>query len=161
MTGTVTGFYIGKNRNGNKNVIMLQVKLRDDRDIQSIELMTPPGDDSVPPEGAKVTILRVSENYKIAIAQSDDITPEMGEGEKKIYSQAGGAQKAYTKWLDDGIIELNGNNDFAVRFNALKTGFDNLVSDHNTHTHPANGSPPSVLSTASIDSSKVDEVKII
>lgn len=164
MTGTVTGFYIGKNRNGNKNVVMLQVKLRDLIDIQSIELMTPPGDDSIPPEGAKVTILTVSDNYKIAIAQSDDIAQEMDEGEKKIYSQAAGIQKAFIKLLKDGIIEINGNNDFMARFNELKSGFDQLKSDYNLHKHPETGSTtgvPDIISTASIDAAKVDEVKVI
>ena len=73
MTGIVTGFEIGKNRNGTKNVVLLQVRLRDKNDIQTVELMTPPGDDSIPPNGAKVAIFQVSPSYKIAIANSDNI----------------------------------------------------------------------------------------
>ena len=167
MTGTVTGFAIGKNRNGSKNVILLQVELSDKKDIQTIELMTPPGDDSIPVNGTKVAILNHPENYKIAIAQRDKIESTMEAGEKKVYSQAGDIIKAFINWLNTGIIELNGNNDFAVRFNALKTGFDTLVSDHNTfltHVHGGSGTPPvppSTPSTASIDASKVNEVKII
>jgi len=164
MTGTVTGFEIGKNRNGTKNVVLLQVRLRDAKDIQTIELMTPAGDDSIPVNGSKVAILQVSPAYKIAIAQNDNITSTMGAGEKMIYSQAGDVIKAFIKWLDTGIIELNGNNDFAVRFNALKTGFDLLVTNFNAHVHTETGgttSTPTVPSTADIDASKVDEVKII
>ena len=164
MTGTVTGFAIGKNRNGSKNVVLLQVELRDKKDVQTIELFNPAGDDSIPPNNSKVVILKVSENFKIAIANSDNIEPVMGQGEKKIYSQSGNIIKAFINWLNDGILELNGNNDFAVRFNALKTGFDLLVSNFNAHVHTETGgttSAPTVPSTADIDSSKVNEVKII
>ena len=167
MTGIVTGFKIGKNRNSTKNVVILQVRLRSKNDIQTVQLMNPPGDDSVPPIGSKVVIVKVSENYKIAIAQSDNIEPVVDIGEKMIYSQAGGIIKAFIKFLNDGILEINGNNDFAVRFNALKTGFDTLKSDFNTflvHVHGASGTPPvppAIPSAASIDSSKVQEVKII
>ncbi|HUX59716.1 MAG TPA: hypothetical protein VMV32_00275 [Ignavibacteriaceae bacterium] len=164
MTGIVTGFEIGKNRNGSKDVVLLQVRLRDAKDIQTIELMTPAGDDSIPVNGSKVAILQVSSSYKIAIAQNDNITPIMGAGEKMIYSQAGDVIKAFTKWLDSGIIELNGNNDFAVQFNALKTGFDLLVTNFNAHVHTETGgttSAPTIPSTADIDASKVSEVKII
>ncbi len=164
MTGIVTGFSIGKNRNSSENVVLLQVRLSGIKDIQTIEYMNSPGDDSIPPNGVKVIILQVTSSYKVAIANRDKITPIMGAGEKMIYSQAGDVIKAFIKWLDTGIIELNGNADFAVRFNALKTGFDNLKSDHNTHVHTETGgttSTPTVPSTADIDSSKVAEVKII
>ncbi len=89
-------------------------------------------------------------------------------GEKILYSRdSAGVVKATVKLLKDGIIEINGNADFAVRFNALETGFNTLRSDHNTfltHVHGASGTPPvppAVPSTASISAAKVDEVKII
>jgi len=74
---------------------------------------------------------------------------------------------------------LQEGEDYAVQFSKLKEGFDKLVEDHNklvtaylSHTHsgvmagagatgtfvPA-GEPP-VASTASIDSSKVDDVRV-
>ena len=163
MTGIVTGFEIGKNRNGTKNVVLLQVRLRDKNDIQTVELMTPPGDDSIPPLNSRVAILKISESYKIAIAQHDNIDPSMDEGEKKIYSQSGDTIQAFINLLNNGIIEINGNSDFAVAFNDLKAGYDQLRSDHNSHIHTETGTVttvPTVLSTASIDNSKVDEVKL-
>ena len=163
MTGIVTGFEIGKNRNGTKNVVLLQVRLRDRKDIQTVELMTPTGDDSIPPLNSRVAILAVSKSYKIAIAQHDNIDPSMDEGEKKIYSQSGDTIQAFINLLNTGIIEINGNSDFAVAFNDLKTGFDQLRSDHNSHIHTETGgvtTVPTVLSTASVDNSKVDEVKL-
>ena len=74
---------------------------------------------------------------------------------------------------DGATLAINGTADFAVAFNDLKTGFDQLKSDlntfigtYNTHTHPtAATGPPSLPSAegtssgASIDGSKVDSVK--
>lgn len=62
-------------------------------------------------------------------------------------------------------IELNGNTDFAVAFNDLKSGFDQLVTNFNAHIHPVTTAPgstgiPATPSTASIDASKVDTVKV-
>jgi len=162
MTGIVTGFEIGKNRNGSKDVVLLQVRLRDAKDIQTIELMNPAGDDSIPVNGSKVAILQVSSSYKIAIAQNDNITPIVGAGEKMIYSQAGDVIKAFTKWLDTGIIEINGNNDFAVRFNALQSAINTFIGLLNTalSTKLDGGGAAGTL-TLDISSAKVDEVKII
>lgn len=76
---------------------------------------------------------------------------------------------------DDGIIEINGNADFMARFSELKNGFDqlkqdfnNLITAYNAHVHPgvtAGGASTLVTpsqgtsSTASIDDSKIDNVK--
>lgn len=173
MTGIITGWEVGKNKNSSKNVVLLQVRISDEKDIQTIELMTPAGDDSIPPLGAKVAILTVSNSYKIAIAQSDNIESTMDIGEKKIYSQENGIIKAYANWLKSGIIEINGNADFAVAFNDLKSGFDTLKSDLNTfigifnaHVHVETGAStlptatPGTVTAASIDASKIDTVKV-
>lgn len=174
MTGIVTGFEIGKNRNGTGDVVLLQVRISDQKDIQTVELMTPPGDDSIPPIDSRVVILQVSSSWKIAIANQDGISPQSGAGEKRLYSQSGGSEAAYVYLRDDGKIEINGNADFAVAFNDLKSGFDQLKSNFNTfvttifnlHTHissaPASPTGPPVptgsSSSASIDASKVEEV---
>lgn len=162
MTGTVTGFTIGKNKNSSEDVVLLQVRLRDDKDIQTIEYMTPPGDDSIPPNGAKVIILQVSPSYKVAIANRDKITPTVGAGEKMIYSQASDAVAAFIKLLNTGIIELNGNSDFAVRFNALQSAINTFIGLLNTalSTKLDGGGAAGTL-TLDISSAKVNEVKII
>ena len=167
MIGTVTGFEIGPNRDGTKDVLKLQVQISDPDDIQTVEYMSSAGDDTIPPIGSIVTILSAGPAWKIAIASNDNIAPSMSEGERKIYSSSGGVIKAFINFLNTGILELNGNSDFAVRFNALETGFNTLRGDHNTflvHVHGASGTPPvppAVPSTASISAAKVDEVKII
>lgn len=167
MIGTVKGFQIGPNRDGTQNVLLLQVEMSDPDDIQTVEYYSGAGDDTIPPEGSLVTVLSVGRAWKIAIASNDNIAPSMAEGERKIYSSSGGAIQAFINWLSTGILELNGNSDFAVRFGALETGFNTLRSDHNTfltHVHGASGTPPvppATPSTASISAAKVDEVKII
>lgn len=166
MIGIVTGFEIGKNRNGTKDVLLLQVRITEPDDIQTVEYMSAAGDDSVPPIGSRVTILQAGSAWKIAIASQDSITPVMGEGERKIYSSKDGAIEAFINWLSTGILELNGNSDFAVRFNALDAQITILNSKYDVHTHldPVSGStgvPSNVPLNIDISGAKVDEVKII
>ena len=81
---------------------------------------------------------------------------------------------AFINILNSGIIEINGNTDFAVRFNALETGFNLLRTELNTaltilnaHVHTLAGAgttdpmaTPTVLATAEISAAKVNEVKL-
>ena len=77
----------------------------------------------------------------------------------------------------DGVIEINGNADFAVAFTDLKTAFDQLKTDFNTfvttiynlHVHPGVTAGPASTgvaplvgtgSTADMSGAKVDTVKI-
>lgn len=173
-TGKITGSEVKKNRDGVGNRRLLQVEISDPDDIQTVELMASAGEDVNPPVGNRVLILDVGAAYKIAIAADDGIEPSMDEGEKKLYSIDGGAISAFINLLNTGILELNGNADFAVRFNALQTAFDQLVTDfnnlvtvHDTHMHPtaATGSPslPTITGTASsadMSGAKIDEIKV-
>lgn len=172
MTGIITGYEIGKNKSGTKNVVLLQVRITDKDDIQTVELMNNAGDGSIPAIGSRVLILQVGPAWKIGIAESDNIDPEVQDGEGHFYSQDSGIIKAFIKFLKSGIIELNGNTDFAVRFSVLESGFNQLKSDFNsflTHIHSgvttggaASGppTPPVLPSTADISGSKIDEVKV-
>jgi hypothetical protein len=165
--GTVTGREIKQNRDGDHPVRLLQVEFATD-DVQTVEQMSnEPGDDSSPPDGARVLVLQVSKAFKVVIAVDDEIDPEVEPGERKIYSSENGAIKAFAYFKKDGVIELNGANDFAARFNELKNGFDALVDDFNAHTHdylpgPGSATPtdPPTSSTASIDAAKIDEIKV-
>ena len=173
-TGTVTGNEIKKNRDGTGKRRLLQVEISDPDDIQTVELMSAAGEDVDPPVDSRVLIIDVGAAYKIAIAADDGIEPSMDEGEKKIYSIDGGAISAFINFLNTGVLELNGNADFAVRFNELKSAFDELVTDfnnlvtvHDTHMHPtaATGPPslPTVTGTSSaadMSAAKIDEIKV-
>lgn len=97
-------------------------------------------------------------------------------GELRLYStDADGGEKFYTWLKNDGTMEIGGNTKNMVRFQELKDGFDELKGDFNTfitaynsHTHTGNlGAPttppasPGQPSTASIDDSKIDEIKTL
>lgn len=132
--GKVTGREIKKNRDGTKNVLLLQVEITDPDDIQTVEYMTPSGEDANPPNGSDVAIVSVGNAYKIAITADNGVEPVMAPGEKRLYSTStSGDVAADLKFLTDGVAELNGNGDFAVRFLKLKEAFDQLKNDYNTH----------------------------
>lgn len=165
MTGIVKGYEIKKNRDGKNNVVMLQCEINGSSDTQSVELFNPVGDNSIPVMNSVVMILEAGGSWKIAVAQNDqkDFKSGLNEGEKYLYSKD---ENSFIKIKNDGTIEINGDADYAVRFNELKTGFDQLKSDFNNfliHVHGSSGTPPvppAVPSSASIDNSKVDEVTL-
>lgn len=164
MIGKVKGERVGTNKDGTGNVRLLQVEITSPEDIQTIELIANGGEEYNPPLDSLVLIDDVGKAWRLGVALNDGITPTMDEGEKKIYSVASGAIQAYINLLNDGIIEINGNADFAVSYNDMKTAFDGFVTDFNAHTHPtaATGPPstPTTPSTADMSAAKVDEVKL-
>lgn len=171
ITGIITGYEIGRNKSGTKNVVLLQVRITDNDDIQTVELMNNPGDGSIPAIGSRVVIIQLGPAWKIGIAESDNIDSEIEDGEGHFYSQDSDEIKAWIKLLKSGIIELNGNTDFAVRFSTLESGFNQLKSDFNSfliHIHTGGTilgntgppTPPAIPSTADISGAKIDEVKV-
>ena len=162
MTGIITGYEIGKNKNGTKKVLLLQVRISDSEDIQTVEYMNSPGDDSVPAIGSRVLVLQITKAWKIGIAVQDQIEPEMSEGEKKLYSQENGEVKAYIKILKDGTIEINGNADFAVAYTDLNTALQTFINDLNTKLTTALTAVGGSWTGISLDisGSKLDKVKM-
>lgn len=172
--GIVKGREFKANRDGQNIRLMLQVEITDSNDIHTVEFMSSAGVDTNPANGSKVLIVDVGSAYKIAIAADDNIEPSSEEGGNGIYSVSSGAIAAFINLLSGGTIEINGNNDFAIRFNEMKTAFDELKADLNTfigvyngHNHPTAPSgpvsPPSApgsSSTADMSGAKVDEVKL-
>lgn len=175
-TGIVTGREFKKNRDGGNDRLLLQVQITDADDVHTVEYMASSGEDSNPPDGTKVLIIDAGRAYKIAIAADDNIEPSMQEGEKKLYSISGGTIAAFINFLQTGTIEINGNNDFAVRFNELesgfnefKTDFNQLVNDYTGHGHfgvqsgtssTGVADTPGTETTADISAAKVEEVKL-
>jgi len=165
--GTVTGRSTAKNRDGEGNRLLLQVEMSNADDVQTIEMINAPGEDSNPPKGSQVLIVDLGSAFKAAIAADDGVAPSMAEGEKKLYSISAGAVVAFINLLASGELELNGNADFAVRYNALETAFNQLQADFDAHTHlytPGAGTPTQTgappASTADITGAKVDTVKV-
>jgi len=140
--------------------------------IESL-LFSSSGDDSPPLPEDRVFIIEKEGTGRYCIigvlVQSQGAEP----GEKKLFSRdENGELKSLIYLKKDGIIELNGNADFAVRFSELESGFNQLKSDHNNfllHVHsgvttgpgvsgPA--TPPATQSTASVAGSKIEDIKV-
>ena len=178
--GIVKSYTIEKNRDADKKTIILQVELDDVDDVQSVELVNASGVDYNPPPGSQVIVLDLGSAWKVAIASDDGIEPEADLGDYEIYSSdpTGATKISYVKCTKDALnqlVEINGDADFAVRFNELETAFNQLQSDfdnfvttvYNLHTHASAPvgpiSPPSLTgstSTADIAPSKVEDVKL-
>lgn len=167
MIGVVTGRRISRNRDGDKNVLILQVSLIDGEDTRSIELFS--SSDFNPANGTRVYICNVSDSYQVAVATSDGLAPEVEPGEVEFYSTDNPvtAKQARIYLNKDGEIILNQGTDFAVRFSALETAFNQLKSDFDLHTHDYNPGPgsstptaPPVASTADISGAKIEEILV-
>ncbi len=143
--------------------------------IKSSRQVLPPGIDAVPIEGDQGIVIVLDESMGKTVSIGVYPDPQAESGEVRIYSRDDdGVLQAYSLHKKDGVLELNGNTDFAVAFDDLKSGFDTLKSDFNTfvttifnlHVHatvtslgtPTVPVPIGSSSTASIDASKVDTV---
>lgn len=171
-TGKVIASTIGPNKDGDTDVRMITVELSDADDLQTVEYYDDGGTDYRPPDGSEVVVLDVSASHRIAIAVDDLFAPAVEPGEKQIYStNAAGTAKAATVLLKaDGTIEILDNTDFAVRYSALETAFNQLKSDfnalisaYNAHTHNGFAPPepvPLLPTAADITGAKIDEIKV-
>lgn len=183
-SGTIRNTAVKANRDGDNSVRMLDVEMSSPSDLQSVQLVSIGGEDYHPLPGAKVMVAQVGNAWKMAIVLDDGITPTAAGGERFLYSlTTAGALAALIKLRNDSTMELNGDADFAVAFDRLKTAFDDLKADFNAlvtlfgtvgpppvgHVHsgvtPGSGStgPPTTFpsqSTADINPAKVDTVKL-
>lgn len=175
QSGTIKDTSTGKNRDGENDVRLLKVELFDPDDLQTAQLMTQAGEDNNPPKESRVIVLSIGSAWKIAIAVDDGITPEVEQGERKVYSSDGGAIKAFIHFKKNGDVIINGDGDNAIRYSKMKEAFDQLKSDfnnflttaYNLHQHPTAApgppSPPTLPGTSSVadmSSSKIDEIKV-
>ena len=165
--GTVTGRKVGKNRDGTDDVLLLQVEITDPDDIQTVELMQPAGQKDYPIDDSQVVILDIGNAFKAAVAVQDGVTPSGSPGDKELYSlDSAGLIKAFINILASGNIELNGNNDNAVRFQALQDKLTALKAQLEAHFHPGvtvgagSTSPSATVFDVDISASKVDEVQL-
>ena len=86
------------------------------------------------------------------------------EGELRLYcTDNSGAEKFEIYLRDDGKVEFNGTGNFFVKYNELKSGFDQLKSDfnglvalYNAHIHPVSGA--STLVTTSVDTPSTADI---
>jgi hypothetical protein len=177
QTGTITGYRTGKFLDL-ENVYIVQVVIETEADATDALLINPSGDDSPPMNGDRAALLRIG-NFRFAIGSNDSVAPESAQGEKKLYSRdSAGEVAAFVSMLESGVLNLNGDEDYAVRFTKLETEFNKLKADYNDLSlkwstfaiayapgGPSSvGMPPSAStssqSTADISSAKVNTVRL-
>jgi len=175
VTGIIKGASIAKNKDGDKDRLLLQVEFMPE-DVRIVELINMSGEDTYPANGCRILVVNAG-GFLAGIAITDDLLPECESGEKELYSTDNPATSklARIKLNKSSEIILNQGTDYGVKFNELKTAFDQLKKDHddfiaqkyNLHTHPtAATGPPSVTatvgvaSTADISPAKVTKVRI-
>lgn len=129
--GIVTGKETAKNKDGTKEVLLLQVQMEDPEDIQTVELMSQTGENSNPPVGSRVIVMGAGPAFKLAIASDDSIVPTTEDGEKLIYStDEDGAVVVSSIYLknDGTMIADNGE----VTITATPGGLLSIVASGNT-----------------------------
>lgn len=153
-------------------------------DVQNAYESLPFGIDNSPPENIRAIYAETGEkgrNIILGYINQNQLN-SLQEGETSFYSTSenGETIQSFMTMRNDGTIEILGTGDFLVRFNELQTGFNQLRSDFNTlinlynaHVHITTATVgatavPGVISatvstgtpsTASIDASKIDEIK--
>ncbi len=153
--GIITGRAITQNRDGDSTRVILQVELIAGEDVRTVELFAQAGEDVNPANGCRVVVVDI-DNYKAAVAVSDDLTPECDPGEREIYSTDNpvSAKLARTKWDKDGNVIHNEGTDNPVKWSELNTIFANFITALNAEFSKkvdGGGSPGSLtldLSTA-------------
>lgn len=166
--GRVTGSEIAKNKDGDLPVRLLQVEISGPEDLQTVELCLQAGETCNPPIDSNVCILEAGKSWLFAIAIDDGIepNPDIAKGEREIYGSENGIRTSNAIFRKNGDVELNGNDDFAVRFSKLKNAFDQLKDDYNEHTHTGvtAGKDPTAIttipSTADISDAKIENIKV-
>lgn len=149
-------------------------------DLQTPRQVAPFGIDSAPVKNMKAVYADTNKKGKPVIVGYLNKSLLAGDGETRLYSvDADGNLKIYLWLKADGIIEFGGNTNHLVRFEELKSGFDQLKDDLNDLKNKWNtfasayvpgspsvtGLPPtastSTVSNASIDDAKIDELKTL
>lgn len=135
-------------------------------DNRTAQLFQQFGFSHLPEKGSKGVLTYIGNgrgNGVIIAGQNPEAAPGGSQGETVIYSTSGGTIQAKIKLDSSGNVIINDGLSSAVSFAELKAGFDQLKADFNTHIHPTPSGPstaPTIPSTASVDSSEVQEVKL-
>lgn len=149
-------------------------------DTQTADQIAPHGIDSNPIKDMMAVYADTGEKGDKVILGYLNKNQVAAPGEFRIFSVNADGELQTFIWLKaDGTILMGGDAKNMVRFQELKTGFDELKSNHNdlvsafnAHMHATAGSgapsPPTPASgipaqpsTASIDDSKIDEIKTL
>jgi len=158
------------NENRQKKILEPEVKieiLKNDNHFAAI--YGSPGDDSRPlPSDSTAYIENNNIGGKSAVGFLDTENPPVsGDGERRLYSRDAGSNIVAIIFLKkDGTIQLNSGSDFAVRFSALETAYNELQAKFNAHVHggvePGTGSTATTTtpSVGNISLSKITDIKV-
>jgi hypothetical protein len=122
--------FIGKiiNQAINDNIREIVTEIFPQYNRVSVQAL-PPGIDAAPLEedqGISIIIDKANRSVNIGVYPDAQAEP----GEVRIYSRdSGGSIQALLYFKTDGTIEINGTDDFAVRFSKLKEVVDELQGD--------------------------------
>lgn len=144
-------------------------------DVQDVLEISPYGTDTNPIKDMVAVYSPTSEKGKSIIIGYINKDRLAAPGEVRHFStDADGALKFYTWLKANGTLELGGSTNNLATHQGLKTGFDQLKTDlnnfiavFNAHFHATpsgNASPtltPGIVSAASIDGAKIDEIKTL
>lgn len=173
--GVIKSVSIGNDKDTDKLKYICEVEFSDAEDIRTIQVMNRSGINSRPMIGHKVAVVDIGGGFEVGICSDDEIDASLEDGETEIYS-INGTSKAFKILLKPNTtIIFNDGTDYAVRYTALETAFNELMNKHNDlvsftsnfvtvtynlHNHPTAPtgavSPPSVTGIASTDSSSAD-----
>lgn len=147
------------------------------RDVQTSIQATPYGVDSNPVKDMVAVYSKTETDGSTVIVGYLNKNSIAAVGEFRVFStDANGVEKFYTWLKNDGTIEIGGNQNFAVKFNELKTEFNKLKQSHNDllteykmHVHTggtisgSTGTTTSTLlaNTSNISNAKNDKIKTI
>ena len=122
-----------------------------------------PGVQYRPPDNSDTFYSRISEAFKIVLGINDKVpkVETLGKGERIAYASDSGNIVCSVYYKNDGIIEVNGNSDFAVSYTDLNAQLQLLVSAINAALGTkANGSGTPGTLTLDLTAAKVNTVKL-
>lgn len=138
----------------------------DDRDYDS-EFWATHGIVSRPAKTTRAIRFRFGPLSIVIAAYTYGVEPPVNTGACKLYStDADGAEQGSHLIDNDGTHTFNKGTDWAVRYSALETAFNELKSKFNGHTHTGVSTGGGVSgttatpSTADITAAKVEEILI-
>jgi len=137
-----------------------------ERDYDS-EIFQGHGIVSRPSKATRGVRIRIGNLAIVISAYTYGVEPPENEGAVKLYStDADGVEKGSHLIDSDGKHVINNGEDWAVRFSALETAFNELKGKFNAHTHPGvdtgvgSTGATTTPSAADITAAKVEEVMI-
>lgn len=132
--------------------------------VETAPLFLPPGMRALPLPGDTVEFVPsagTTGGY-VCLGAIDTVNAlQLNDGEAEIYGRdAEGLRVSSVRVLGDGSVVFNDGTDFAIQYNAMKTAFDQLITDYNAHGHGGMGAAPPTPTTADMSGAKVATVKL-